>query len=138
MSLPFVVAPPFFEGEADLKHLRDDVYVGAYGLRTSRSALRWFERTFGMRVIPFEMRNECLYHLDCCVFRITRDEVLVCTEVAEQRALSAIERVASIIDVAVDDAESGITNCVRLNGFVLCASNIDALSRKDVAYRYEK
>src|SRR5262245_48104907 len=104
MSLPFVVAPAWFEGEADLKHLRDDVYLGAYGIRTSRSALRWFERSFDMRVIPFEMRNECLYHLDCCVFPITREEVVVCTRMAERRTLSAIERVASILDVGLDDA----------------------------------
>ncbi|MFZ2099512.1 MAG: hypothetical protein WAU86_03005, partial [Oricola sp.] len=37
----------FFEGEADLKHLRDNLYIGAHGLRSSRSALQWLAESFG-------------------------------------------------------------------------------------------
>lgn len=138
LSLSLNVAPPFFEGEADLKHLGDNTYVGAYGLRTSREALRWFERTFDMHVIPFRMENEYLYHLDCSVFPIATGEVLVCTENAEAETLAEIERHASIVDVSLDDAETGITNCVRIGEFVLCASNIEELSSRDEAYPYER
>jgi N-dimethylarginine dimethylaminohydrolase len=91
-----------------------------------------------MEVIPFEIDNEYLYHLDCSIFPITREEVLVCTEAAEESTLAAIERHASIIDVAVDNADSGMTNCMRIGDFVLCASNIEELSESDENYRYEK
>jgi N-dimethylarginine dimethylaminohydrolase len=138
MSVPFEVAPRYFEGEADLKYLGGNVYVGAYGMRTSLEALRWFEQRFEMEVIPFEIDNEYLYHLDCSIFPIAREHVLVCTEAADPEALRAIERHASIIDVSVDNADSGMTNCVRIEDYVLCASNIEELSEDDENYRYEK
>jgi N-dimethylarginine dimethylaminohydrolase len=138
LGVPLELAPPYFEGEADLKHLSGDVYVGACGLRTSRGALRWFERRFDMNLIRFPMRNEYLYHLDCSIFRITRDDALVCTAAADAAALRAIERHVGVIDVSLDDAESGITNCVRIGDCVLCASNIDALDAGDDDYPYER
>jgi N-dimethylarginine dimethylaminohydrolase len=138
MGLPHEVAPPYFEGEADLKHLRENVYVGAHGIRTSREALAWFERTFDMRVIPFEIDNEYLYHLDCSIFPIAREHALVCTEAADAETLEAIGKHAEIIDVCVDDADSGMTNCVRIDDYVLCASNLAELSSSHEDYAYEK
>ena len=138
LGLSVEIAPPFFEGEADLKHLRDNIYIGAHGLRTSRDALLWFEERFGMEVIPFEMESEYLYHLDCSVFPITREEVVVCTELAAPETLAAIEQHASIIDVSESDAEGGVTNCVRIGEFVLCASNIAELPETHEDYPYER
>ena len=138
LGLPFRVAPPYFEGEADLKYLRENIYIGAHGMRTSRSALEWFEQTYDMQVIPFEVDNEYLYHLDCSVFPITGEHVLVCTEAAEAETLEAIEKHAEIIDVCVDDADSGMTNCVRIEDCVLCASNLEELPRSHQDYGYEK
>src|SRR5437870_2750119 len=37
------VAPGKFEGEAELKHLYDNVYVGGYGIRSERAAYDWME-----------------------------------------------------------------------------------------------
>ena len=138
LGLSVEVAPPFFEGEADLKYLRDNVYVGAHGLRTSRDALRWFEERFAMEIIPFEIESEYLYHLDCSVFPISREEVVVCTELGSPEALAAIERHATIIDVSESDAESGVTNCVRIGESVLCASNIEELPQTHEDYPYER
>ena len=132
------VAPPYFEGEADLKHLKGNVYVGAHGLRTSRNTLHWFEDRFDMEVIPFEIVSEYLYHLDCSIFPITREEAVVCTELAEPASLAAIVRHVGIVDVSENDAESGITNCVRLGEHVLCASNIEELSASHEDYPYER
>jgi N-dimethylarginine dimethylaminohydrolase len=128
----------FFEGEADLKHLRDNLYVGAHGLRTSIEALDWFECEFGMEVIPFQMEDPYLYHLDCCLLPLTSDSLILCTEAASASALRAIERHAEIIDVTRDDAYSGITNCVVLHDAVLCASNPGYLQRGHQYYEYEK
>jgi N-dimethylarginine dimethylaminohydrolase len=128
----------FFEGEADLKHLRDDIYVGAHGIRTSIEALDWFEQEFGMRVIPFAMEDPYLYHLDCCLLPLTSDGVVLCTEVASASALRAIERHAEIIDVTLDDAYSGITNSVVLHDAVLCATNPEYLRKGHEYYEHEK
>jgi N-dimethylarginine dimethylaminohydrolase len=138
LSLPTVVAPDYFEGEADLKHLRENVYVGAHGVRTSRAALHWFEERFGMEVIPFFVDNEYLYHLDCSVFPIAPGETLVCADVATEATIKAIEKQTRLIDVSVEDAESGITNCVRVGGSVLCASNIEEISATHEDYPYER
>ncbi len=63
--------PVYFEGEADLKHIRGNLYIGAHGMRTSRNALSWAAERFGMQVIPFQITDPYLYHLDCCIFRLT-------------------------------------------------------------------
>jgi N-dimethylarginine dimethylaminohydrolase len=138
LGVPFELAPPYFEGEADLKHLGGNVYVGAHGLRTSQSALGWFERRFDMELIRFPMRNEYLYHLDCSIFPITREETLVCTAAADRAALRALERHVGVVDVSLDDAESGITNCVRIGEFVLCASSIEGIDAEHDDYPYER
>src|SRR6266487_3050075 len=53
-----VHVPPFkFEGEAELKHLHDDVYVGGYGIRSEREAYDWMEQTFGMRIIKARLTD---------------------------------------------------------------------------------
>ena len=51
------VAPHRFEGEADLKHLYDDVYVGGYGMRSELATYEWMERTFGMKIIKVRIQG---------------------------------------------------------------------------------
>jgi N-dimethylarginine dimethylaminohydrolase len=138
MSLPYEVAPPFFEGEADLKFVHDNVYVGAHGMRTSLNSLHWFRDRFEMELIPFRIENEYLYHLDCSVFPITREDLLVCTDGVSHETLRALEQHASIIDVSVENAEDGMMNCVRVGEFVLCASHIEELTRDHEDYSYER
>src|SRR5687767_7507228 len=43
------VSPHRFEGEAELKHLHDNVYVGGYGLRSEEATYQWMEETFDMK-----------------------------------------------------------------------------------------
>ena len=85
-EFPRAAPAEFFEGEADLKHLRDNLYVGAHGLRTSIEALDWFENEFGMEVIPLQMEDPYLYHLDCCLLPLT--SVSSCARRPPARALS--------------------------------------------------
>src|SRR5438093_7590327 len=77
MGYDVYVPPAKFEGEAELKHLYDDVYIGGYGIRSEITAYDWIERTFGMRIIPVRLVDPYMYHLDCVVFPITRDNTLV-------------------------------------------------------------
>lgn len=128
----------YFEGEADLKHIRDNLYVGAYGMRTSRNALRWASEAFGMKILPFRVDDPHLYHLDGSVFRMTERAVLVCTSVADRACLKELERHCEIIDVSLAHARAGITNNVLVSGEVLCDSEIHELSRNSELYPVEK
>lgn len=128
----------FLEGEADLKHIRNNVYIGAHGIRTSRNALSWLSKRYEMEILPFRISDPYLYHLDCCVFRLTEEAVLLCTAVADRACLRKIERYCEVVDVSLEDARSGIANNLLLPGQVLCDSNICELARDDPKYEVEK
>jgi arginine dihydrolase len=130
--------PLYFEGEADLKHIRGNLYIGAHGMRTSRNALTWAAQRFDMEIVPFLITNPYLYHLDCCFLRMTEEAVLMCTLAADRTCLEAMERRCEIIDVSLAEARAGITNCLLLPGEVLCDSNIAELDREDPKYPLEK
>ena len=128
----------FFEGEADLKYLCDNVFVGAHGIRTSRSAHRWFADTFGIKVIPLELPNERQYHLDCCVLPLSPRAAIVCTAGIDRATVSEIERHVEIVDVPGDAGMHGATNCLLCGGKLLYMTNIDELSRTHEHYAGEK
>ena len=121
------VAPARFEGDAELKHLHDNVYVGGYGQRSQREAYDWMERTFDMEIVKLEETDPYLYHLDCTVFPLTREDTLVCTEMYEKDELASLEKHTNVIDVSAEECYSGICNSVRLSNTILSASNIHDL-----------
>jgi N-dimethylarginine dimethylaminohydrolase len=129
--------PQHFEGEAELKHLYDNVYVGGYGIRSEREAYAWMEREFDMRVIALQETDPHLYHLDCTVFPLTREDTLVCTEMYTPEEVAQLEQVTNIIDVSVDDAFSGVCNCVRVGNSLLNASHLLELKAGTEDYGYE-
>jgi N-dimethylarginine dimethylaminohydrolase len=131
------VAPARFEGDAELKHLHDNVYAGGYGQRSQREAYEWMERTFDMEVVKLEETDPYLYHLDCTVFPLTREDTLVCTGMYEKDELAALEKHTNIIDVSIDDCYSGICNSVRLSNTILSASNIHDLKAGTEDYSAE-
>jgi N-dimethylarginine dimethylaminohydrolase len=130
--------PVYFEGEADLKHIRGNLYVGAHGLRTSRNALNWAAERFEMDIVPFRITDPYLYHLDCCFLRVTEEVALVCTSVADRQCLRALERHCEIIDVSLAHARAGLTSCFLLPEEVLCDSNIVELGKESEFYSIEK
>lgn len=133
-----VAVPPFkFEGEAELKHLHDNVYVGGYGIRSQREAYEWMAAEFGMVVPTLTHDDPYLYHLDCTVFPLTREDTLVCTEMYDRSALAELERHTNIVDVSYDDCYSGICNSVRLGNTILNASSVHQLKAGTEDYRLE-
>lgn len=112
-----------WEGEADLKHQRDNIYVGGYGQRTDIKTYDWFEREFDMKVIRVRMTDEKLYHFDCEYFPLTAEKAMVCTRVMQRSEIAEIEKVCEIIDVPLRMAHAGATNCVRTVNMLLCASS---------------
>jgi N-dimethylarginine dimethylaminohydrolase len=130
---------PFkFEGEADLKYLHDNVYIGGYGQRSDIQAFEWMEKEFDMNIIKIEMVDEYLYHLDCSIFPLTKEKTLICTELYTPKELAHISQYTNIIDISVDDTYNGIANSARLGNMILCASNISELTRADENYEAEK
>ena len=130
---------PFkFEGEAALKYLHDNVYIGGYGQRSDIQAFEWMEKEFDMNIIKIEMVDEYLYHLDCSIFPLTKEKTLICTELYTPKELARISQYTNIIDISVDDTYNGIANSARLGNMILCASNISELTRADENYEAEK
>ncbi len=131
------VCPYDFEGEAELKHLYNNVYIGGYGTRSDIRAYEWMEEQFDMQIIKVNLVEEYLYHLDCSVFPITRIQTLVCTKLFTKEEIRQIEKGTDIIDVSVDDAFQGIANSVRLLNVILNASNIHELKAGTDLYKLE-
>jgi arginine dihydrolase len=126
-----------FEGEAELKHLHDNVYVGGYGIRSERETYDWMEDAFEMEVIKVALKDPYLYHLDCSVFPLTDQNALVCTKLFDEDEVRQIEKHTAIIDVSVDQAYSGICNSVRLSNIILNASHIQELKAGSEDYAHE-
>lgn len=114
LGVPTVVSPTEFEGEADLKYLRDGIYFGGHGLRSSTASHRFMAERFGMTVVPVPLNDPHLYHLDCILHVIDRTTVLLATAAVDRGHLRAIEAVATVIDVPLDIAYRGGTNIARV------------------------
>jgi N-dimethylarginine dimethylaminohydrolase len=121
------IAPHKFEGEAELKHLHDNVYVGGYGQRSEPDTYDWMADTFDMDIVKVREKDPYLYHLDCTLFPITQTDTLVCTEMFEPAELAELESRTNIIDVSYNEAFAGICNSVRLASTVLNSSHIHQL-----------
>ena len=132
------ISPYKWEGEADIKHLYDNVYVGGYGIRSNIKTYEWMEKNFDMNILKVAMTDEYLYHLDCSIFPLNEYKTLVCTELYDEDELKMLETHTEIIDVDVDNALCGMTNSVRMGNMILCASNIAELKKSHEYYEGEK
>jgi N-dimethylarginine dimethylaminohydrolase len=119
-----VRVPYRFEGDAEIKHLHDNIYVAGYGERSDRRAYQWMEEQFGMKVIAVEEVEPYLYHLDCTVFPIDRENTLICTELFTRAEVAALAEHTNVIDVSADMCFSGICNSVRMHNLILNSSDI--------------
>jgi N-dimethylarginine dimethylaminohydrolase len=126
--------PAHWEGEADLKYIRDNIYVGGYGIRSQIEAYEWMEKQFDLNIIKVKMVDEKLYHFDCQFFPLTNQKALVCTKIITPKEVKEIEKVCEIIDVSVEDAHAGITNCVRVRDQIMVMSNVTKLQATDKEY----
>jgi len=111
--------PYYFEGEAELKWLNDNVYVGGYGIRTSKRAHTWLTQEFGCKIIPVET-DEWLYHLDCLIFPISNDYCIINEDIPSDTK-DEIKKYTNVIEVNYNACLEGITNSFKLNDLVLNA-----------------
>ena len=138
MGYETFISPYKFEGEADLKYIGENKYIGGYNQRSHIESYKWMEETFDMNIIKLDMVDEYLYHLDCSIFPLTHEKTMICSELYLPEEIKELEKHTQIIDVNIDDAYSGITNSVRLGNMILCASNINELKKGTELYNYEK
>jgi N-dimethylarginine dimethylaminohydrolase len=138
LGFDVVKAPNYFEGEADLKNLTGNIYVGAYGLRTSSTVFEWFEREYGIRVIACKMQNPYLYHLDCVYLKVNDETVAMVTSILEPAFVREVERHMNVVDVPIKAALAGATNCLRLNDEILIDDNSSLLRNEPSLYANEK
>ena len=138
MNYNTYISPRKWEGEADLKYLRDNVYIGGYGIRSEIETYEWMQEQFNMDIVKLQMVDEYLYHLDCSIFPINNFETMICTELYDPSEIKTLSEYTDIIDISVDDAYSGITNSVRMGNMILCASNISELKKTHEYYDHEK
>lgn len=138
MGYRTTVCPFKFEGEADLKHLHDNVYVGGYGLRSQRAAYDWLEQEYNMRIVKMEMTDPHLYHVDCSIFPITEHSTLVHTQAYNKDEIAELEKHTEIIDVGEEAAYSGICNSVRSGKTIINSSCLHNLKAGTEAYEEEK
>ena len=131
------VAPTKFEGEAELKHLYDNVYIGGYGIRSDKATYEWMERKFDMQIIKVRETDPYLYHLDCLIFPITSENTMVCTELFTKKEVAAMEKFTNVIPVTADECYSGICNSVRLPNMVCNSSHLHDLKAGTEDYQYE-
>jgi len=132
------ISPHKWEGEADIKYLKDNVYIGGYDIRSDIKTYHWMEENFDMNIIKVKMVDEYMYHLDCSIFPLNTRSTMVCTELYDKTELDKISRYTNIIDIDIDDSMYGMANSVRLGNMVLCASNISELKKSNEFYEGEK
>lgn len=139
-SLGFAVeqSPAFFEGEADLKLIRGNLYAGGHGLRSSPRAQAWLEKKHGFRILPVPLRDPHLYHLDCVLHVLAPRRILAATRALSAGTARTLEREAELIDVPPPLAYRGATNVARAGGELLCDSLLPQLKRTDALYAVER
>lgn len=141
MGCKVVVCPYKFEGEADggkyIGRLNGkDTYLCGYGLRSDLRAYQWMEEQFkNIKFVPVKMDHERCYHFDCLCFPITasndlsseKANILLCSEICSESDLKEIRKYCNIINIPEKLADFGITNCVRVGSYILCASDFYSL-----------
>jgi len=134
-----IVKCPFrFEGEPELKYIRDNIYIGGYGFRSDPRAFKWLEEKFGCKIIAVKETDEILYHLDCSVFPFGEYHVMLCAEIMDRKEVAEIEKVATIHPVSVRDAYEGICNCIKVEDAVFNSSPLAYMRRTDEGYQEQK
>jgi N-dimethylarginine dimethylaminohydrolase len=132
-----VKSPYKFEGEPELKYLRDNIYFGGYGFRTQIETHRWLERVYDAKVISIEEKDEHLYHLDCTFFVLNEENVMCCVEGMSSATKKAIEKVATIHPVTMKACHENICNSVRVADLIITSSSLLFMQKRDPDYKDE-
>lgn len=87
-----------------------------------------------MKIIRLKEKDERLYHLDCSLFVLDEENVIMCDELFGKKEIAEVESVAKIHSVDSILAYNGICNSLRLGSVVLNASNLGTMDKNDELY----
>lgn len=134
-----VVKSPYkFEGCPELKYSgKENIYYGGYGIRTDKRTYDWMEKEFDIKIIRLMETDKYLYHLDCSLFVLNKDNVMIYDEHFTKTELKQIEKLAEIHPISIEAAYQGGANSVRVSDFVLNASSLDFMKPTDKWYKEE-
>lgn len=114
--------PHHFEGEADLKWVRDNIYVGGIG-RSSRDTYSWMRDRFSADIIDIQLTDPKLYHLDCVFLPLGEELALVNVSVLTRTDIKKLERVVEVVPVPKKHAYDGWTNSLRIGNMLYHSPN---------------
>lgn len=138
MGYKQVFCPYKFEGEAELKWIRENHYIGGYGIRTEIEAHEWLESEFDAHIIKIKESDPLRYHLDCLLFSISKSKILLAIDQVDGKTMSEIEKIAEIIPVSKQDSQYAITNNLRIGSIIYTLTDIQDLKKDDENYIPEK
>jgi N-dimethylarginine dimethylaminohydrolase len=138
LGYPVTQCPYKFEGYPELKYSgKENIYYGGYGIRTELKALNWLEKYYNIKIIKLYEADKYLYHLDCSLFVLNKDNVMLCTEMYTKKEKKQIEKIADIHPVSADSAFQGACNSIKLSDFVINSSSLDYMKSSDTGYKEE-
>jgi N-dimethylarginine dimethylaminohydrolase len=108
-----------FEGEADLKYMRDNLYIGGYGIRTDIRTHYWLAEKTGADVISVEMTDEELYHFDCMFFPLTDKKALAVTSAMKREDVRKLEKVVELVAIPPQFMYNSWTNSLKFGNKIL-------------------
>jgi N-dimethylarginine dimethylaminohydrolase len=134
-----IVKCPFrFEGEPELKHLRDNIYIGGYGFRSDIRAHRWLEEKFGCKILYIKETDEVLYHLDCSVLPMKEYDVMMCCEIMDRKQIAEVEKYATVHPISKADAYAGAANSLKVLDCIYNSSPLAYMRKTDKDYADQK
>jgi N-dimethylarginine dimethylaminohydrolase len=135
----FVQCPYPWEGEAELFHYKDNVYIGGYGKRATKEALDWFEKEYGLDIVRMKIDDDRFYHLDTCL-SVRNEKVFLYPE-AFSKEEGCVEKLKekigqeNVIEVGDEIALSFSLNCVQLEDVCIVGTeNLNILKKLENLY----
>jgi len=126
-----------WEGEADLKFVRDNIFSGGYGIRSDKKTFEWMEKKYNMKITKCHMTSQRNYHYDCQFAPLTTEKALVCTKIFDKPDIKELEKIVEIIDIPEDEALAMACNIVRIGSVIMVCSGISAMKASDESYLVE-
>ena len=128
----------FFEGFPELKWSgKDNVYYCGYGQRSDKKTYEWLAMEFDINPILLHEQDPYLYHLDCNIFVLNKDNVMMNVEGFSKREIKEVEKIATIHPISTDSAYMGALNSLRIDNFLFNASSLEYMKTTDKYYRDE-
>jgi N-dimethylarginine dimethylaminohydrolase len=107
-------SPHWFEGEADLKWIRDNLYFGGSGMFSDRYTYEWMMDNYDVQIIPLRIIDPGLYHLDCSIFVLDGENIICTPEALDPVSVKELQQYVNPIFTKPEHAKAGITNVLKV------------------------